>query len=268
MNQDAAARSSWVCRRRLALEEYRASGFAVVREAVDAPTVAILAEAVERIQRMASELPPELADRLVFERDLPASKRGGIPSDQVGDAVFIIGDPALFDPCFLEFVVHSQVLALAAGALESDNLECHLVNVTMKRPLVGSGIAWHRDFPNSYICPSTPRFVRIMLCLDDVDETNGASGFVAASHLVSKEERSKAIPQPPIEKVSTPICPSGSLVLIHPLVLHGGPPNASRRARRNLVVQWGLRTGEEIGPEREALTGLSPDEIKARLTSS
>lgn len=253
---------SWTKARQRALAEYRDFGFATVEQAVDSQSVGAFSKAIERIQAKAAELPGELEANLVFERDLPASRRNGIPSDEVGDSIFIIGDPVLFDPCFFHFVLHRKVVSLAIAALGSEEIECHFVNVTMKRPFVGSGVSWHRDFPNKYICPSTDRFLRIMLCLDDADRENGGSCFLPASHRCHDAD-DRDVESAMCEKsICSPVMPSGSLVLIHPLVLHGGPPNTSARLRRNLIVQWGRRGPGELGPERESLTGLGLADLR------
>jgi hypothetical protein len=67
--------------------------------------------------------------------------------------------------------------------------------------------------------------------------------------------------------IETAICPPGSVVAIHPKVVHGGPPNGSLRQRRNLIIQWGraddpIATSAE-GPE--TLTGLSVEQIEEWL---
>ena len=114
--------------------------------------------AVEQIQAGVSGLSPELAEKLVMERDLPAAKRGGLSSDDAGEAIFIIGDPPAFDPWFAELLLTPALISSVQELLGTDAIRYHFSNITMKRSRIGSGISWHRDFPNRYLCPRGASF--------------------------------------------------------------------------------------------------------------
>jgi hypothetical protein len=86
-----------------------------------------------------------------MERDLPAAQRDGRPVQEAGDAIFIIGDPAAFDPAFAQIAILPRLVTIVRHVLGSHDICLHFCNVTMKRPQVGSRINWHRDFPNSSI---------------------------------------------------------------------------------------------------------------------
>jgi phytanoyl-CoA hydroxylase len=226
---------------------------------------------IERIQLDVADFSPEQLKLLVLERDLPASKRGGISAADVGDAIFILGDPPAFSRRFAAAIVDQAAVALARCLLGTADIRYHFSNITMKRERVGSGISWHRDYPNAYMCPATSSFVRLMICLDGMDSDNGATQFVVGSHLLSDADAKHAVSREVAEQsgavIETAICPPGSVVAIHPKVVHGGPPNASLRSRRNLVIQWGraddpIEGGTE-GPE--TLTGLSVEQIEEWL---
>ena len=194
----------------------------------------------------------------VFERDLPATKRGelGVPAD-CGD-VFILGNLAEHVPQVLQLLLLAKVQELARTVLEADVAVPHFVNLTQKSARTGSGISWHRDYPNRYICPVEPAMVRIMLCLDGMDEDTGATQFIPGSQHRRADgslpdERSGAV---------TAVCGPGALVAIHPLVLHGGAPNASAMRRRNIVMQWGP-AGAALQPgPKEPVTGLLPSGLE------
>ena len=79
------------------------------------------------------------------------------------NAVFILSDPSRFDPTFLSIFAQAHLIRLVKEALEVDEVEIHFANVTTKSPAIGSGISWHRDFPNAYICPETPQMLRTMI---------------------------------------------------------------------------------------------------------
>ena len=140
-------------------------------------------------------------------------------------------------------------------------MEIHFANITTKSPSIGSGISWHRDFPNEYICPETPQMVRTMICIDGMDDDNGATQFVAGTHIEAEVE-GKTISADD-RRIVTASCGAGAVVAIHPLVLHGGLPNFSRRQRRNIVIQWGKRGVPLVTGARESITGLSDAELIA-----
>jgi phytanoyl-CoA hydroxylase len=110
------------------------------------------------------------------------------------------------------------------------------------------------------MCPQRSSFLRVMVCLDGMDEGNGGTCFVPGSHLVSDDEAAameRTTTEPPSSDVEVATCPPGSLVFIHPKVLHGGSRNASDRPRRNLIAQWGPADAPVcLYSEAESLTGL------------
>lgn len=246
-----------------AIEAYRRNGFAMLPSVFPPHHIQCLLEMIEAIQASLPTLTAEQCARLILERDLPATKRNGLAAELTGDAIFIIGEPPAFDYRFAELMLYAPLIGMIQHLLQCQDVRYHLSNVTMKRGQVGSGIAWHRDFPNRYICPADSSFLRVMICLDGMDSESGATEFIPGSHLLSDSEAESASAahdacSAGARKVSAN-CPPGSLVFIHPKVVHGGPPNTSERHRRNLVVQWGrgaVLKGEEI------LSGYSIDEIQ------
>jgi ectoine hydroxylase-related dioxygenase (phytanoyl-CoA dioxygenase family) len=207
---------------------------------------------------------------ILLERDLPPGPRGGIPPEEVGDAIYLIGDPPAFDPRLAGLMIEPAVLEPIRGILGTDDIRCHFSNITMKAPRVGRSLKYHRDFPwePGYIYPRTAATVRAMICLDGMDEENGATGFVAGSHLIAAEDlNSKVPPEQPRDGITLALCPAGSVVFIDPKVLHGGGRNLSARHRRNIIVQWGAFDGPVCvnAPRAESLTGLSEAQIRAWL---
>lgn len=229
---------------------YDRDGFLVLERVFELAELEEARARLEEIQAGVAVLPQELARHLVMERDLPAAKREGTPAEATGDAIFIVGALPLFGSVFLRLLADRRVLE-PLRALVGGDLRYHFSNATIKYPRFGSGINWHRDFPNRYICPERPSFLRVMLCLDDTDEDNGATRFRCGSHRGAEEGG-----------IRSAVCPAGSLVFIHPQVLHGGPVNRSARIRRNLIAQWG-RADDPPRGDREVLTGASPEEVEA-----
>lgn len=245
---------------------YRQDGFAIVPGVLCPEQTQPLLKAIEAIQSSLSELPEEQLALLVMERDLPAVKRAGLAPREVGDAIFIIGEPPAFDYRFAEWLLSPLLIELVRQLLQWRDIRYHLSNVTMKRLQVGSGIAWHRDYPNSYICPADSSFLRLMICLDGMSAENGATEFIPGSHRLSDSEAATANAAQDAAgakvRAVTAHCPPGSLVFIHPKVVHGGPPNASNGHRRNLIVQWGRGAALNCS-QPEILGGYSIDAIQA-----
>lgn len=249
---------------------YREAGYAILPAALNSTIAADAVARIEAIQAETGRHPPALAAKLVLERDLPAQKRGGIPAEATGDAIFIIGDPVAFDPGLMPLLLHPLALQIVRHLLGHDDIRHHLSNVTMKRPGIGSGISWHRDYPNRYICPARSSFLRVMFCLDGMSAEGGATSFIPGSHHLSDEAArgAHAATEAGTQTGTTIECPPGSLVFIHPKVLHGGAPNHTPLHRRNLIVQWG-RADDPVTPPAdgsESLCGLSPDEIATLYT--
>ncbi|RAI55994.1 phytanoyl-CoA dioxygenase family protein [Roseicella frigidaeris] len=234
------------------------TGFAVVRGTVPAPLLAALRAAVQRVQDAVHDLPPHLRERLTLERDLPAAQRGGVAASEVGDAIFILGDPVAFDPVFWMLLDQPPLIAAARAAVGVRDVAAHFMNVTIKHPRFGRAIGWHRDYPNGYACPATLCFVRAMVCLDGMSGVGGATTFVPGSHRLRDDEahgRSPPGDWRPAEAVTVG-CDPGDLVLVHPKVLHGGGMNASASPRRNIVIQIGdAAVPLRHVPEQEAVAG-------------
>lgn len=238
---------------------FRRDGFGTVSGAVSPAVVAGLVGAVERVQAGVADLSPEMRTRLTLERDLAADRRGGTAASVVGDAIFILGDPTAFDAVFLQLLDTPGVVGPVREALGTTAIVAHFMNVTIKHPRWGRALGWHRDYPNRYACPAVSRFMRVMLCLDGMDESSGATTFVPGSHRIGDEEAIREVgarKAPPPGDIVAVCCAPGDLVLIHPKVLHGGGMNTSARPRRNVVLQVGDSAAPLIDPpENESLTG-------------
>jgi len=245
--------------------DYRRNGYAVVADVLSGDDVAAINALIAEIQGKVQSLPVALAESLVMERDVPPREGG---EAYAGDSIFILGGPPAFDPRFAALAIHPVITSLARAFLQTDAIAYHFSNVTTKRPAGGRSIAWHRDYPNEYISQAVPTFLRVMVCLDGMMEENGATAFLPGSHLVTDEEAGQ---KPLVREVSETrraecaICPAGSLVLIHPKVIHGGGRNVSQQFRRNFVVQWGDSSVPFSTNNREILTGLCVADIERWL---
>lgn len=88
---------------------------------------------------------------------------------------------------------------------------------------------------------------------------NGATAFAGNSHL---SDYDKSVPDTQ-DEIMVAHCPAGSIVAIHPLVLHSGSPNGSREPRRNIVIQWGIKGIPLTTSFKDTLTELTvPEAMK------
>ncbi|MET3498091.1 phytanoyl-CoA dioxygenase family protein [Variovorax boronicumulans] len=241
-------------------DSFHLQGYARLSRAIEPVLIDSLCAAIDAIQSRVPRMSEAERARLVFEKDLPAHRRDDVQAQAVGDAIFILGEPCAFDPMFDALLDHPAIRDAARTLLASDALTVHFMNVTIKHPRFGRSIGWHRDFPNDYICPASSGFVRLMLCLDGMEEAMGATRFLPGSHRLSDaealREKSEGTPPRPSDDEGMALeCTAGDLVAIHPKVLHGGGINRSDRMRRNVVLQIGLASEPLVTTEREGVTG-------------
>jgi len=239
---------------------FHSQGHAQLSQAIEPCLIDRLRAAIDAIQARVPQMSEAERARLVFERDLPAHRRGEIEPQAVGDAIFILGEPCAFDPVFDALLHHPAIRDAARTLLANDALVIHFMNVTIKHPRFGRSIGWHRDFPNDYMCPASSGFVRLMLCLDGMEDAMGATRFLPDSHRLSdaealREKREGTCPRPSDDAGVALVCAVGDLVAIHPKVLHGGGINRSDHMRRNVVLQIGLASEPLVTTDREGVTG-------------
>ena len=244
---------------------FHADGHAVLRGAFSARDVEdyqfALDEAIQ--QAMGCDLERQRQD-IVFETARPDEGRASPSASEAGAPVFILGDLCRYSPRFLALLQNPRLSDACSGLLESDVTVAHLMNATIKQPLLGRTIRWHRDFPNDYLCGPRSDFLRLMICLDGMVEAGGATRFIPGSHLVEDsvaiEEKRKGRQKgrrsalTELDGVAAE-CDPGDVVIIHPKVIHGSPANHSGGIRRNIIVQVGTSTGDLVGPS-ESVTGF------------
>lgn len=236
-------------------------GFFLWPEPIDGKLLFDLQRAVASIQRKAQEksFSWDLEELLLYEKSLSSNRRGGVSDDLVGESIFIIGDPMRFDGIFLKLLEDKSVVKSAKTLLGVDNVVVHFMNVTIKNPIFGRAIAWHRDYPNEFFCTRDSGFIRLMICLDGMSEINGATCFDISSHHISDQEaeqqkRNGKWPLPS-ERTSVLCCAQGQIAAIHSKVLHGGGMNNGDGERRNIIIQVGKLGAEIVTSNFESMTG-------------
>lgn len=246
----------------LDLKSFRTNGYAVLHGAVSSSMISRLCTELARVEAACSSMSEEERERnFVFEKDLSNAGRGGISAHYVGSAIFIIGDLCRYIPFGYELLAlptlaDASALALGTGP---SGVTAHFMNATIKHPIFGRAIGWHRDFPNDYLSGESSSFLRLMICLDGMQAHGGATRFIPGTHLVSDEEvlaeKKQGLRHRRDPYAGQPVeCGPGDVVLIHPKVVHGSPANHSTEPRRNIVIQVGV-AGMALVGEREEATG-------------
>jgi hypothetical protein len=116
------------------LSSYKSKGFAIHEPLLDEDQLTAVRRAIEALHQRALDGERELAEQCVFEKDLPAAKRGGRAVDASENAVFILSDPSRFDSTFLNIFAQPPLIRLVKAALEADEVEIHFANITTKSP--------------------------------------------------------------------------------------------------------------------------------------
>ena len=246
------------------LERYDSDGFLVTDPLFRTEEIEAISRSVDELCARAVR-DGSMTDSCVFERDQPREKRGGV---EVGDdetAVFIVGDAPRFCPKLLPAILNEKLLDLVYDILGTREIVTHFANITSKAARIGSGINWHRDYPNKFISPISPDMVRTMICIDGMSAENGATTFLRGSHRTPNLPASSL--QTTAKNIVSATCEPGGITAIHPLVLHGGPPNFSSLPRRNIVVQWSRKDVPLATSNTESITGKTVQELHAMAGS-
>ncbi len=243
-------------------ETYHDKGYYISDPLFSASELAEVSSLLDHLVARAADC-EEMAKDCVFERDQPASKRGGVAIEPDSKAVFIVGDVPRFCPQLIPFLTDLKLVDLVASFLGTSDIVMHFANLTMKSAKIGSGINWHRDFLNKFICPVAPSMVRTMICVDGMSPDTGATRFLSGSHNEPGQAASDV--EPMDDRIEVAACSAGAVAAIHPLVLHCGPPNFSPLPRRNIVIQWG-RTDVPLATDfKESVTGKTIECLRAEV---
>lgn len=244
--------------------DYERDGYLVVEDVLDASTLAVLREGLDRITADPDGLSDPLRRYVQLERDYVQDQPEYNDRDagQVGNAVRNIMELPVFDPVFAELIGYEPLLDVLEALFGTGEFHFHNYKCIVKAPRVSSVLRWHRDLP--FLQHSTPNLITAMLCLDDMTQANGATVVLPGTHRIAHEDvaatdveiREKDLPTD-TPRVTVQ-CPAGSAVLFHVNLIHGGGANRSDTPRRNVIGIW---AGPETYPTtaaRYAYQGLMP----------
>ncbi|MDT0438365.1 MULTISPECIES: phytanoyl-CoA dioxygenase family protein [Streptomyces] len=208
------------------VKEYRENGFAVVERLFDPSEVAELNTAITEILNVG-----DIASVAEVEPgDNGMARRIWSPTKQHAAFERAAASPKLLD--------HVE-------ALIGHDILFHYSKLHLKAPQVGSVVDWHQDF--AYYPHTNTDLVTALVYLDDTTTENSALQAVPGSHLRGLADhyvdgffRGKVVgADAPGDEQAVPIeAPAGSVVFIHPLLLHYSSPNRSDRYRRAFLPAY------------------------------
>ncbi|MFJ6618208.1 phytanoyl-CoA dioxygenase family protein [Kitasatospora sp. NPDC091335] len=207
------------------VKEYRENGFVVAERLFDPSEVAELNSAITEI--------------------LNVSDIGAVAEVEPGDNGMArrIWSPTKQHSAFERAAAHPLLLDRVEALIGPDIL-FHYSKLHLKAPQVGSVVDWHQDF--AYYPHTNTDLVTALVYLDDTTTENSALQAVPGSHhrladhYVDGFFRGKVVgadAPDPAQAVAIE-APAGSVVFIHPLLLHYSSPNRSDRYRRAFLPAY------------------------------
>jgi len=208
------------------VKEYRENGFALVERLFDPSEVAELNTAISEVLDV-----PDIGSVAEVEPgDNGMARRIWAPTKQHGAFERASANPRLLD--------HVE-------ALIGPDILFHYSKLHLKAPRVGSVVDWHQDF--AYYPHINTDLVTALLYLDDTTSENSALQAIPGSHLRGLADhyvdgffRGKvAGADAPDASLAVSLeAPAGSVIFIHPLLLHYSSPNRSDRYRRAFLPAY------------------------------
>ncbi|MEU2354731.1 phytanoyl-CoA dioxygenase family protein [Streptomyces misionensis] len=208
------------------VKEYRENGFALVERLFDPSEVAELNTAISEVLDV-----PDIGSVAEVEPgDNGMARRIWAPTKQHGAFERASANPRLLD--------HVE-------ALIGPDILFHYSKLHLKAPRVGSVVDWHQDF--AYYPHTNTDLVTALLYLDDTTSENSALQAIPGSHLRGLADhyvdgffRGKvAGADAPDASLAVSLeAPAGSVIFIHPLLLHYSSPNRSDRYRRAFLPAY------------------------------
>jgi ectoine hydroxylase-related dioxygenase (phytanoyl-CoA dioxygenase family) len=250
-------------------KDFDENGFVIVPDVLDAETLFVLRESMEKVTRGVDSLAPELAGKIFFERqhvkNNPQWYEGVLTPEACGDAVRQISDLVLFDTAFADLICQARLLDVLENLFESAEFSFNMMSGRPKAARVGNGIgngAFHRDTPFEDLTEANA--IIAILCLDEMSGENGGTEFVRASHKITEEEARQRdwaeVPRDEFapEKIVVAKCPAGSAIFFDTKILHSAGHNRSNNSRRMILTEWTGENALPTSPVRYAFQGLKP----------
>jgi len=189
-------------------------GYAVVRDAVDADTVAAVKADLAPYFEKAHDGHEEFYGKLTKRFGALLAKSTAVQALLVHPTVLAVADDALLPHCVRYRLHYSGVMHIEPGETRQ---------------------VLHRDiglYPIASPCP--PLTVATMWALSDFTRENGGTRLIPGSHLWS----SNRVPKP--EEVVATEMPAGSVLIYTGNTIHGGGANRAEGSRSGVALHYNL----------------------------
>jgi phytanoyl-CoA hydroxylase len=214
---------------------YRANGYLVVPDVLDATTLATSSREMARIL--------EGARKVTRHTDVYDLEPGHRPEDP---RVRRVKTPHRFFPVFQELMRHPRLVAILRDLL-GDAIRLHSSKINLKSPRYGSPVEWHQDW--AFYPHTNDDMLAVGVMLDDCTSDNGPLLVVPGSHrgpvfdhhadgyfcgaidpAAIRDEIARAVPL---------TGRAGSMSLHHVRLVHGSAENVSSLPRTLLLYEYG-----------------------------
>ena len=246
---------------------YQDEGLVVVRDILDAATVSVLREEMDKITGEREALPLHLKEKIFLERDHVKNNirwyAGILVPDDCGTAVRQIDDLSLFGSNFARLICLPKLLDVIEALFASPEFSFVHMTGRPQAARVGNGIsngAFQRDA--QFLRVTSINALTVILCLDDMTADNGAVSFIRGSHNIPDHEaitpHGQVVPidHPDAGSKVRVNCPAGSGIFLSAKVLHAIDHNRSDHPRRTVHSEWAGPGVLPTSPDRHAHQGL------------
>ncbi|MEU3605965.1 phytanoyl-CoA dioxygenase family protein [Streptomyces sp. NPDC035033] len=210
------------------VESYRENGFCVVDGILDTGVIDKARRLVDDL--LASAELGEVAE--VEPGDTTKARRIWSPTSRYEIFAGIAEDDRLLD---------------AVGQLIGDDIVLQYSKLNVKAPHVGSVVAWHQDF--AYYPHTNTDLVAALIYLDDATRENACLKVAAGSHRAGVLDHEvdgyfggkiTSLAGVGVDASTVVDCegPAGSVVFLHPLVVHASERNTSDKYRRAFIPAY------------------------------
>lgn len=209
------------------------NGYAVIPSLLGDGVLPRIVDDIENTMRRLREGDTASSESVVFEKDYIRLRptRSEFSPDDVGDAIYLVDDLLLVLPDILPFLVNDTARTFLQRRFPGGS-QLLMSQLIHKEPYVGSALAFHRDQPNKAMTLDRHDTVRILYCLDAMDEDNGPVMVLPGSHRddVRYDEHD--------ERLCAITCAAGDGIVLHSRLWHGSGANRSPRFRRTAVIEF------------------------------
>lgn len=214
--------------------DYYRDGFAVARGVFEPDEVERIRQAFERLQQTADSLGgSQMHDGSQFVVD----------SDDGFTRIHRVVWCGAAEKVLSEFGKDPRIVNLAAGILDSPELDQLINQAHFKLPGDDVAFPWHQDSRHRRYgtqlwsdVKGNGSFVEIAMAIDPVTLTNGPIHFIPGSqdlgHLEVDQDKSLPVDSFDPAQKATPLLEPGDVVAFGPYVIHGSEPNTSSLPRR------------------------------------